>query len=176
MGTIQRNSEFEKLTTTQKGNIGEQIVQDFLEGKGFVCYRPVTEKAHPFDFLAIKDKTIAIAAEVKTKALMNKWKATGFNLSSYKDYSRFSKNHNMLIFIFFVDENMKQIYGNWLHELEKPCIVSGTAFPHVFRYNGQDVIIFPFQNMRYIADLTEETAKQLQELSTRSYGYEPEYE
>lgn len=172
MVTILKNSEFEQLTTTQKGNVGERIIQDFLEQKDFVCYRPITEKGHPFDFLAIKDKTLAIAAEVKTKALMSKMPATGFDEKHFKYYMEFAIKHQILIFIFFVDESLKQIYGNWLHELEKPCTVGDKQYPFVMKCkNGKTIRLYPYSKMKIIANLNDETVEQLKQLSTRNYEY-----
>lgn len=172
MGTIQRNSDWEKLTSVKKGNIGEQKVQEFLESKDFVCYQAVTEKAHPFDFLAVKDKTLAIAAEVKTKSLMTYYQATGINFDSFIYYSEFSKKHNINIFIFFVDEALEQIYGNWLHVLEQPCLVNGRTFPHnMTTRHGKKIRIYPYCKMKIITNLDKETVEQLKKLSARNYEY-----
>lgn len=172
MGTIQRNSEFEKLTTTQKGNIGESVVREFLESKNFVCYVPITEKAHAFDFLAIRDKTQAIAAEVKTKARMSCYPATGFDERNYKYYKEFSLKHKIPIFIFFVDEHTGKVYGNWLAVLEKPCIVEDKQYPMIIQTrNGRNIRIYPLCKMCAIADLNNETIERLKQLSTRNYEY-----
>ena len=38
----------------KKGNIGEKIVRNYLEKKGFIVYEPKTNGSHPFDKIAIK--------------------------------------------------------------------------------------------------------------------------
>lgn len=172
MGTILKNSDWEKRITVQKGNIGESIVQQFLESKGFICYKPVSEGAHAFDFLAIKDKRLVIAAEVKTKALMNKYNATGFNKQTWYDYIMFSANHRMQIFVFFVDEHKKQVYGNWLSELEQQCEVDGITYPFdMLCRNGKIIRLYPYCKMRHIADISDTESEILKQLSTRNYEY-----
>ena len=68
----------------KKGDIGELIVREYLEKKGYIVYEPKTNGSHPFDKIAIKSKNDMIIVEVKTKARMNKFNATGFDLKSYK--------------------------------------------------------------------------------------------
>lgn len=173
METIPKNSNWDNKITVQKGNIGESIVQRFLESKGFICYKPVSDGAHAFDFLAIQNKRLAIAAEVKTKALMNKYKATGFNLSTWKDYIEFSVKHRMQIFVFFVDEHRKQVYGNWLSKLEQQCEIDGITYPfNLACRNGRIIRLYPYEKMKHIAYISENESEQLKELSTRNYDYE----
>ena len=44
---------WEDKIQVKKGNLGENIVKDTLEKKGYVVYKCVTERAHAFDFLAV---------------------------------------------------------------------------------------------------------------------------
>jgi hypothetical protein len=57
----------------RKGALGESIIRSIMEDKGWVVYQPVTEGAHCFDIMAIRDKKTAIAVDVKAKARMNKF-------------------------------------------------------------------------------------------------------
>ena len=175
LGTILRNSEWENKKTVQKGNLGERIVQKFIESKGFIVYSAITEGAHAFDFLAIKDKKLAIAAEVKTKSLMNKYKATGFNKSQWQYYMNFSKKHNIQIFVFFVDEHLKKIYGNWLSVLEEQREQDGRIYPFdLTTMYGATIRLYPFSAMKEIADIDDNTAQTLKDLSQRNYEYRQE--
>lgn len=171
MGMIQRSSNWENLTTVKKGNIGERIVQEFIESKGFVVYSAITEKAHAFDFLAIKDKKIVIAAEVKTKSLMNKYKATGFDIRNRKYYLEFSQSHNIPIFVFFVDEQRKEIYGNWLSTLEQVREQDGVKYPFNLKTQKAEIRLYPFSAMKKIVDIDVEVADKLKTLSQRNYEY-----
>lgn len=101
----------------KKGDFAEVIVHKYLENKGYVVYKPSTEGSHAFDRLAIKNKEKVIIAEIKAKAKLNKYDETGFELRHYNDYKKISERHNLPVFIFFVDEMLKEIYGNFLHVL-----------------------------------------------------------
>ena len=87
MGMTQKNFEIR----LKKGEIGEGIVRSLLESKGWIVYCPFTKGAHAFDMIATLNKERAIALDVKAKARMNKYPATGINLDHYEQYKRFSK-------------------------------------------------------------------------------------
>ena len=169
MGMIQKNSEWEHKTSVKKGNIGERIVREYLESKGLICYQPVTESAHAFDMLAIKDKKQIVIAEIKSKALMNKWRATGFEQRHYEEYKRIQEKHKIPVFVFFVDEHMGKIYGNTLDELDKEITREGARFPMLIS-NGR-TRIYHFDSMKIVADLTLDDCEELKQYTRRSYKY-----
>lgn len=150
----------------KKGNIGEKIVNDFLEKKGFVIYKSITDSAHSFDRLAIKDKQRLIIAEIKTKARRNKYKDTGFNLRHYNEYKKISEKHNLPVYIFFVDEMLGKIYGNWLSILEEPYLKI-LQYPAILN----DIIYFHLDKMIDICDLSEQEINDLKNYSQRKYEY-----
>ena len=177
MGMIQRNSDWESRTAVKKGNVGEEIVRAFLESKGFVVYKPATDAAHPFDMLAVKDKRLCIAAEVKTKAMRTHYRDTGFNKSTYYDYVEFSQKHNMDIYVFFVDEHKSEIYGNWLKKLEQPRDVK-MENGKVVHYprdekskEGRWLRFYPYEAMQHVAWIDGDTSAKLKRLSNRNYKY-----
>ena len=147
----------------KKGNIGEQIINEYLESKGFVIYKPITNGAHAFDKLAIKDKQQLIIAEVKTKARRNKYADTGIDMKHFETYQNISKKHNLPIFIFFVDEMLGEVYGNWLTKLIEPR----DNYPLI----QNDIIYFPLTNMRNIKKLTIQEVELLKKYSKRNYKY-----
>ena len=169
MATIQKNSEWEHKTSVKKGNIGERIVRQYLEKKGLVCYQPVTEGAHAFDMLAIHDKKQMVIAEVKSKALLNRWRATGFPQKNYEEYRHIQKKYGIPVFIFFVDEHMGKIYGNTLEELDKEIFREGARFPMLIQ-NGT-TRIFHFDSMKLVHDLTDAECEELKQYTRRSYKY-----
>lgn len=176
MGTIQKNSDWEKLTAVQKGNLGEDLVQSLLEYKNYIVYRPITEKAHLFDMLAMSDKEQRnprhFIAEVKTKPYMFKYKATGVNYRNFVEYWDYYNKTNTRIFLFFVDEIREEIYGNYLDVLEKPSTVKGVSYPFNLECKGGRIIrLYSLENMVILAKLKAETAAQLKELSRRNYEY-----
>ena len=138
------------------GSVGEAIIKDYLISKGWVVYAPCNNNPHPFDFLCYKDGKSFIA-EVKTKAVMNKYFATGIPISHYNTYKQFQTQYNIPVFIFFVDTSLGFIYGNYLDELEKPTHLKEDGgiveYPLIMQKSG--VIVFPLVNMRTIAPISQ---------------------
>lgn len=153
---------WENKTEVKKGNFAEKIIHKYLEDKGYSIYKPTTPGPHCFDRLAIKDKKYIIIAEIKAKAKLNNYDETGIELRHYNDYKYISDLHKIPIFIFFVDEMLKEIYGNYLSILE----VNSRKAP------WGDQILFKMNNMkRNIYNLSENETHILKELSTRNYNY-----
>lgn len=160
----------------RKGAVGEQIVREWLEVKGFVVYQPLTDGAHAFDMMAIQNKKLVIALDVKAKAAMNKWPATGVDVNALRVYKEFMNRHNMPFFIAFVDERKREVYGNWISVLEKLRIVGGIKYPRVIENKyGKQIRLWPLEAMKLIAKLDEAKAQELRQLSQRNYQYAPEY-
>lgn len=151
-------------TRVKKGNIGEAIAQDYLESKGFIFYKPVTDAPHAFDSLAVKNKKVF----VKTKAKMNKYNATGFDIKSYNEYQYASEALKIPVFVFFVDEMLGKVYGNWLTELSKP-FSDDLEYPCTTVV--PNIVLFSMKRMKDIGVLTEDQITELKSLSTRKYGY-----
>lgn len=162
-------------TALKKGEIGEQIVRKILEEKGWIVYKPVTDGAHCFDMLTIKDKRRAIAIDVKAKSRRNKYPDTGINQKHFEEYLSFSQKHNMPFWLFFVDEMLGKIYGNHLAELEKPRVVDNRMYPYEWRtQSGEKIRLWPLEAMRDIAFIKDSEVKKLIDYSQRSYKYEVE--
>ena len=161
-------TDWQQKLTVRKGNLGEEIISRFLERKGYVIYSPETKnKSHAFDRLAIKDKEQIIIAEIKTKARRNKYADTGVNKRNYEQYIKIQNKYNIPVFIFFVDEMLKKIYGNWLSKLIIPIIIEGKQYPLILN----NIIYFPLVNMINIAELSEQQITELKKLSNRNYEY-----
>lgn len=158
-------------TALAKGEIGEKIVQSLMERKGWVVYRPETEGAHHFDMLCIKDKRHAVAFDVKAKARMNKWPATGVNQRHFEEYQRFSEKHKMPFWIVFVDEFQREIYGNTISELERPRTIGSVDYPWVLP-SRTPIRLWPLAAMKSISPLDGAMARKLMELNQRGYEYE----
>lgn len=162
---IRTNLDWDNKLSVIKGNFAEEIVRNYLESKGFVVYEPITNGAHCFDKLAVKDKEQFIIAECKAKAKRTYYNDTGINIRSYYEYKKVMGKHKIPVFIFFIDEYLAEIYGNFLSELEK----EDDNYP--IYQNG--IIYFPMYRMRRnIAGLTPEQCAYLKEHSNRSYEYQ----
>lgn len=156
----------------RKGTIGEEICRRYLEKWGWVVYKAITEGPHAFDMLAIKDKHQVVAVEVKTKARLNKWPATGVDQKDFELYWRLSTQHNMPFWLFFVDEYEGLIYGNSLSELERPVVVGGHTYPMVLQLK-RPIRIWHLSSMMTFGMLSEEEMAELKRYNQRAYGYAP---
>lgn len=161
--------------TVQKGNIGEQIVRRYLEQLGFIVYQPVTSGAHAFDKLCIsKDKKEIFIAEVKTKPHRLYYPDTGLDTRHLNEYRYIQNKYNVDVFLFFVDEVDKQVYGNTIRELEKPREVKdwlGNIY-HYPKEEWNQITYFPLVAMKSIGAIDAVEAEQLSNLSTRGlYDY-----
>ena len=151
----------------KKGEVGEQIARNILEGKGWVVYQPVTAGPHCFDMVAIKDKRSAIALDVKAKARMNYYPATGIDQKHFEEYQNFSNKHQMPFWLVFVDEMQKTVYGNSLDQLEKPLVIGKVQYPK--RVGAQR--IWPLCAMKHIATLDCDSVAKLLEYNQRTHAY-----
>lgn len=172
MATIQKNFD----VALKKGAIGELIIKQLLERKNYVVYQPMTEGAHAFDMLAIKNKESAIALDVKAKAPMNILPATGVNQKAFNEYMSFSIKHKMPFWLFFVDEANKLIYGNTLEQLELPRFLDGKNYPMEFKTKkGVLLRLWHLSTMIKIAHLNDEQVDSLKNYNQRNYNYSPSW-
>lgn len=159
MGSNQKSFE----TALKKGEIGEQIVREYLERKGWVVYFPFTKnKAHYFDMLATMEKEKVIAIDVKTKARLNKWPAQGINKKAYQEYKTFTEKVNVPFFLIFVDDKSGDVHAG---ELVK---MNGAFFPTEY------IIAWPLSEMKYLFNIGKEKVKELSKYDQRKYVYLPE--
>lgn len=158
------------------GNLGEQIVDQYLAQKGVIPYAPAVEGAHPFDRLCAYKKTRIFIAETKTKPRRMKYPDTGISLKHYAEYKQIEQAHSLDVWLFFVDSDQAQVYGGKLKDLEIPICVrhNGALLAYPMTYGGEfsATIYFPLCNMKAIASLTEEQVERLKGLSGRARKYE----
>jgi Holliday junction resolvase-like predicted endonuclease len=147
----------------KKGNIGEDIVLELLEKRGYIVYSPKTDGSHKIDYFAHNGSSKnVICCEVKTKRRMARYDQTGFNVSAYEHYNEMLIKHNIRTFVFFVDDFEGCIYGNWLDELGDGNI----------KGSGRDrVIVFNLSNMKMICELNEDVVNQISKFTTEKYDY-----
>lgn len=162
---------WENLSTVKKGNIGESIVKKYFESKGYVIYKCITEGAHAFDFLAVKDKRIFLIAEIKSKARLNKYEATGIDSRHYNEYLTIMENMKMDIILFFVDEHPKEerIYCQRLSVLKIQKMINGINFPNI--QIAKNITLFSLTDMIDVKKLNFEELNELKLYSTRNYNY-----
>lgn len=163
--------EWNDKSTVKKGNIGEEIVKEVLEQQRYVVYGSLTEGCHAFDFLAIKDKREFLIAEIKSKARLNKYAATGIDIRHFEEYQYIMKNKNIDVVLFFVDEHPSEerIYCQKLSVLSEKKTIGGVEFPNTSIVKG--IILFSLSDMINVKNLNESQLHRLKEHSTRNYQY-----
>lgn len=146
----------------KKGEIGERIIREYLENKGWIVYIPFTKhKAHYFDILATKNKEKAIAIDVKTKARLNKWDAQGIDTRHYNQYMSFLKNHNVPFYICFIDDKSGDVHVAELDKLKEPIQVN------------KFIIAWNVSQMSLLMNIGEELINELSKYDQRNYDYNP---
>lgn len=169
--TIQKNSQWHDLREVKKGDYGELLVKSLLEKQGYILYRPDTDGAHGFDSYAYKNGRIEFAVEVKTKPKCKKYPETGFDERQYQKYIKLSKENNVPVRIFFVDEDLAEIYGNDLAALDKPYDdpTQSKPYPKVVGHTGGANLTryFPMKHMKKFASLSPSEVATLKILNGR---------
>ena len=165
--------EWNRRREVKKGNYGEDLVCAYLKRDGWVIYKPENNGPHPFDRLCVKNKREIMIAECKTKSRMSKYNGTGVNTKNYEEYCAIVDHHKLELFLFFVDENAQEIYGNYLSILQKPYTdTSGVEFPkRLLCRNGDDVTIFSCEKMEHIAYISNKAVDVLKTHTSRNWEY-----
>lgn len=171
-GALKMSIKWEKRITVIKGDTGEKIVTEYLVRRGYIPYKPEPVGAHPFDRLcATPDKKHIFIAEIKTKPARVHYPDTGIDIRHYRDYENVSKAHNLEVFIFFVDQDSKQIYGNKLSELVLERTVEHKGKQIKYPLQDRGIIYFPLVAMKRIGELSDQQCETLESLSTRNAAY-----
>lgn len=166
-------TSWQNLPAVKKGNIGEQLVNAYLIEKGFIPYSPDASGVHPFDRLvASKDKRTIFIADSKAKPARTFYPDTGINIKHYEDYKFIQDKYNIDVFLFFVDEDKQEIYGNFLRHLDEPVEIhdSGRILNYPLEHKG--IRYFPLEKMLHVARITEEEASAMRQFSKRNKAYE----
>lgn len=122
--------EWQDKVEVRSGNIGEEYVKDALIRNGYTIYTVVSDGPHPFDMIAIKNKTTYLV-EVKTKPSMEYHPATGLNTNSFKKYIDKCNEYNTDMILVFVDWKEEKVYSGKLRDLIKPRIIEGKQYPNL---------------------------------------------
>lgn len=155
-----KNKSFE--IAIKKGDLGEQIIQQYFEDRGWIIYKPVQKDTpHYFDMLLTKDKKKLMAVDVKTKARLNKWNAQGINISHYNDYMRFTAETNIPFFIVFIDDKSGDIHTAEITKLKDPI------------YINSYIIAWDLNQMFRIHQIDPQAIRELSQLDQRTYEYDP---
>jgi hypothetical protein len=158
----QKQTNFKKATC--KGDVGERIVIEFLEKNGYQIYKSIREdQPHSLDFLAIKNGKIT-ALDVKTKARFNFAPETGIDVRHYRIYENISEKNKIPFAIFFVDECLGEVYGNFISKFKEFRIIN-TKY-------GEKIVAWPLSSMEKVKKLTEEEIEEIKSFQQRNYEFE----
>lgn len=171
---------FKKRAQTIKGEDAEALVIQFLVDQGCTVYRAhasCNDRPHPIDMLAIhREKLKIFAVECKCKARRTYYPDTGIDLRHYGIYSAIQKHNDVDVYLFFIDEYLKKIYGNYLSVLDRKRIIEHEGRKIEYPKIEPSKIYFPLSAMVDIATIPENKADFYKSLSRRSYTYEPDSE
>lgn len=147
----------------KKGEIGEKIIREYLENKGWIVYQPITKnKPHYFDMLCTYDKEKVIAIDVKTKARLNKWNAQGIDIRHYNQYMNFINTTNVNFYLFFIDDKNGDVHCADLKNLHNPIHINNK------------IIAWYLNDMSYIFSISNEKINELSNYDQRNYNFNPE--
>lgn len=169
---LQSSSSFEKKASTQKGRLGEDLVDSWLIEHGVIPYAAVVSGAHPFDRLCARaDKKRLYVVDAKSKARRTYYPDTGINLSHYEDYMHIKTTYGIPIYLFFVDEHLAYIYGGELDHLSAPRKIDYRGKILIYPIRQGKIIYFPLRCMKFFCPLDEQSANNLKSISVRNYEY-----
>ena len=166
-----KNEDFHNLQTTKLGDIGEELVDNFLYLEGFDgwgtsdIYKVSHEKSHIIDRVMFTAGSM-IAFDVKTKSSRDLYPDISIDTPDYKTYKKLAENGNYVM-VFFVDYKLKKCYGGFLsgirieRGIDSECYVNGVRYPYHVDSFGKSVTYLPLQNMTDYFDLTDNDIERL---------------
>ena len=171
------SSEWHEKTEVKKGDYAEMIVDEYLRGKGIIPYFPDFDGAHPFDRLcATQNKRYMCIVDVKAKARRSFYPDTGINKKAFDEYKFIQDKYAIDVWLFFVDEGERSIYGHKLDTLNEFRLIENgkktLTYPLLqVNKNRTTEIYFPLACMKTIHTLTDKDVAILKNHSTRNYDY-----
>ena len=136
--------------SSKKGQIGEDIFQEFMEGEGWIVYKPdKKDKPHYFDMMCTFEKEKAVAFDVKTKTRLKsggkfKFDAQGFDKKHFEQYLNFTKKINIPFFVIFIDSLSGDVMCINIEKLKKLESIEV----------NKDIIAWYVKDMQFIFKLT----------------------
>lgn len=168
--------DFKTKSTTLKGTYAERLVLEFLDRQRVQVYTPHPhwqEKPHGIDGFGLhRSKLKLFGFDIKAKARRTHYPDTGIDLRHYGSYKFIEQHNGIQVYLFFVDEYIKKMYGNWLSVLEHERCVQHQDELLAYPRRERNIIYFPLEAMVDICKISDESAGALQLASTRRYAYE----
>jgi hypothetical protein len=156
-------SQFQKLKTTQYGNLGEGYLTEFAHSVGCRAYQPTMDGSNPVDSLnACKSKKTKkweiVSIEVKTKAKMKYYNLTGIDTKDWLEYQEFPNP----VYLLFIDYLKGEIYGQWTSKL--------IGKEKEINYQSREALtFFSLDDMKKFRDLTKDEIEELEKYCQSNY-------
>jgi hypothetical protein len=161
MATIQGN--FEQTREYKKGMIGESIVRNDLQSKGYQIMQFEKGEAHPFDMFCFNKKTQKhFLVEVKTKSRMKHYNMTGISVRHFSQYSAYIDKNSIDFWLFFVDHITGVIEAGKLQELRLLTME---------RHGGS--VVWDRDFLRPIRRLTKDERMAIEQVSVGEFDFKP---
>jgi hypothetical protein len=164
--------DWQDRKAVKKGNLGELycdeltqlIAKTFLQGDGWISYKPNLPGPHKFDRIFVhRDHPEQIPWDIKTKPRRENYRDTGINESLVERYRESGKDFLLI----FADEAESMVYGNWLSELLKERTVDFAGWTYPASYQG--ITYFPLSAMIPIATLSDAQCAELKKYRDSHY-------
>ena len=101
------------------GDIGEDMIKDYLEKKGYIIYKPISNCSHPIDIISFNNTDSMSFNEVKVKPRRWRYNDTGVDLRSWRRYVKLINEYKTNLNIYFIDEYENCIYSIFLNDIYK---------------------------------------------------------
>lgn len=161
MGTTQVN--FEETREYKKGMIGEAIVRNDLQSKGYQIMQFEKGESHPFDMFCFNKKTRKhFLVEVKTKSRMKCYNMTGISVRQLNQYCAYIDKNPIDFWLFFVDHITGVIEAGKLQELR---------FLEMERHGSS--VVWDRDLLRQIRRLTKDERMAIEKVSVGEFDFEP---
>lgn len=173
MGMISKNSVWNN--SLLRRNVGEKIVDRELS-KRFYLYSPNFPGSHPLDRIAIAKKgnyfeNKCFLYDVKTKPRRLNYPDTGIDFQHYNKYKQISELNKLDFFLFFVDEYVKEIYGNYIKKLSEPFTFTYKNKKLDYPLIDSGIIYFSLKKMVKLFPLKDDILYFEKLYSDRNYDY-----
>lgn len=166
------------------GDAGEEILQRWLEKKGWNCSGPYRNEQiqvvgwHDYDFRCEKG-SVYILCDAKAKAARTHYCDTGIDRRQWETYltaySRHSEQKGFYdFFIYFLDEHEKSIRSVSIKKLAAAGL-RNLESQHLIKYE-KEIVYFDLSLAKVVATLSDEEAGKLRKDCDRKWDYKQQKE
>jgi len=158
---------FIDLTETQKGDIGEDYVFDYLtnEKNCLVYTTKRTNTSHPIDSIVFSGGTATPIGSFEVKSKTPRIKFGDFSVTKKNLDDYICLNEKITVYLCFVDETNGHVRYQQLNNLLKPCKIefNGVSFdyPMEWKQDGKTNFYFHPKQMKMLTTMPLEIINEL---------------